>query len=97
MSQDPTPKEPNSDYQKERFLYPTGRYRGEFKPENLAFNANLQEFAQRVAIVCGLETGGKIAPEVAYRQIKELWQQLKESKHTLLDVEPPSPPDLPDA
>jgi len=97
MPQDPMPREPNSDYEKERFLYPIGRYRGEVKPENLAFNANLQEFAQRVAIVCSLETGGKITPDSAYRQIKDLWNELKESKQTLLDVEPPSPPELPDA
>jgi hypothetical protein len=71
--------------QKEDFLYPTARYRGEFTPEHLAFNANLQEFAQRVSLLCGLETSGKIPPGEAYQQIKELWQQLKVSKQNLLE------------
>jgi hypothetical protein len=65
------------------FLYPSSRYHGEFTPENLAFNANLQEFAQRVSYVCGLETGGKIAPEDAYEQIKHLWKDLKKSKKNM--------------
>lgn len=82
--------EQNSSQQdKDRFLYPTGRYRGEFTPQNLAFNANLQEFAQRVSIICNLETGGKLPPEDAYKQIKKLWKHLRESKHNLLDDEPP--------
>ncbi len=65
------------------FLYPRSRYQGEFTPQNLAFNANLQEFAQRVSYVCSLETGGKIAPEDAYEQIKDLWKDLKKSKKNL--------------
>jgi hypothetical protein len=73
------------DQQKEEFFYPTAHYRGEFTPEHLAFNANLQEFAQRVSLLCGLETSGKIPPGDAYKQIKELWHQLKESKQNLLD------------
>jgi hypothetical protein len=71
--------------QKEDFLYPTARYRGEFTPEHLAFNANLQEFAQRVSLLCGLETSGKIPPGETYQKIKELWKQLKISKQNLLD------------
>lgn len=73
------------DQQKDNFLYPTAHYRGEFTPEHLAFNANLQEFAQRVSLLCGLETSGKIPPGEAYQQIKTLWQQLKASKQNLLD------------
>ena len=71
--------------QKDEFFYPTARYRGEFTPENLAFNANLQEFAQRVSLLCGLETSGKIPPGDAYKQIKILWHDLKESKKNLLE------------
>lgn len=78
------------DQQKENFLYPTAHYRGEFTPEHLAFNANLQEFAQRVSLLCGLETSGKIPPGEAYKQIKALWQQLQESKRNLLDRTNPS-------
>ncbi len=75
---------------KEKFFYPTGKYYGKFTPENLAFNANLQEFAQRVGLLCSLETGGKIPPEEAYLEIKKLWSYLKQSKKSLL--ERPSPP-----
>ena len=83
----------NLENSKDRFLYPIGRYRGEFTPEHLAFNANLQEFAQRVSLLCGLETGGKIPPGEAYKQIKQLWGDLKASKKNLLDkVYPPDSP-----
>jgi hypothetical protein len=68
---------------KEDFLYPRGPYYGHVKPENLVFNANLQEFAQRISYICNLETGGKISPEEAYEQIKLLWKQLKHSKKEL--------------
>ncbi|MEM7065431.1 MAG: hypothetical protein AAF572_19985 [Cyanobacteria bacterium P01_B01_bin.77] len=64
---------------------PRAPYHGEFTPERLVFNANLQEFANRVSLICNLETGGKIASEDAYRQIKQLWKALKSSKKSLLD------------
>ena len=81
---------------KDNFFYPVGRYYGEFTPEYLAFNANLQEFTQRVSIICGLEAGGKISPPEAYEEIQKLWQQLKASKQNLLDQPPPGPVELPD-
>lgn len=65
------------------FLYPRGRYHGKFTPENLAFDANLQEFAQRISYICALQTNGKLSPEEAYQQIKNLWKQLKISKEQL--------------
>ncbi len=68
---------------KDDFLFPRGRYYGQVKPENLVFNANLQEFAQRVSYICNLETGGKLPPGAAYEQIKDLWKQLKRSKKEL--------------
>ncbi|MBD1820922.1 hypothetical protein H6F51_00050 [Cyanobacteria bacterium FACHB-DQ100] len=71
--------------QKQDFLYPNAHYRGNFTPEHLAFNANLQEFAQRVSLLCGLETSGKISPDDAYHQIKGLWNELRTSKKNLLD------------
>ncbi len=73
---------------KEHFLYPRGSYRGEFEPKNLLFNANLQEFAQRVSYICNLETNGKITSLDAYTQIKNLWQKLKHSKQALGIGEP---------
>ncbi|BAY36658.1 hypothetical protein NIES2111_09890 [Nostoc sp. NIES-2111] len=68
---------------KEDFLYPRGRYYGQVKPENLVFNANLQEFAQKINYICNLETNGKLSPEDAYEQIKALWKQLKRTKKQL--------------
>lgn len=68
---------------KNSFLYPRSRYRGNFTPETLAFNANLQEFAQKVSYISGLETGGKLSPEQAYEQVKSLWKQLKQSKKAM--------------
>ena len=65
-------------------LFPRSRYYGTFTPENLMFNANLQEFSHRVSIICSLETGGKISSQEAYLQIEELWQQIEQSKRTLL-------------
>lgn len=68
---------------KDNFLYPRGRYYGQVKPENLVFNANLQEFAQKVSYICNLETGGKVTPDEAYEQIKALWKSLKRTKKQL--------------
>jgi hypothetical protein len=69
--------------ERNRFLSPRSRYYGQVKPENLVFNANLQEFAQRISFICNLETNGKISSEEAYNQIKALWKQLKHSKKQL--------------
>ncbi len=69
---------------KDRFLNPISSYRGDFSPENLAFDANLQEFTNRVSIICALETGGKISPQEAYNQIKALWKKLDISRKNLL-------------
>lgn len=65
------------------FIYPRHPYHGEVKPENLVFNSNLQEFAQKISYICNLETGGKLPPEKAYKQIKSLWKELKRSKKEL--------------
>ncbi len=87
-----TEDQDKSNENKDQFLYPTGSYHGQFTPQNLAFNANLQEFAQRVGYLCGLESNGKVATEVAYLQIKQLWLQLEQSKEQLLDR--PLPPEI---
>jgi hypothetical protein len=68
---------------KDEFLYPYTRYRGEFSPENLAFDANLQEFAQRVSYICALETSGKLSQDDAYDRIRDLWKALKRSRKGL--------------
>jgi hypothetical protein len=68
---------------KVNFLYPRARYRGEVKPENFVFHANLQEFAQRVTYISNLETNGKLSPLESFEQIEALWQQLQTSKQQL--------------
>ncbi|MEB3215696.1 MAG: hypothetical protein VKN72_05465 [Nostocales cyanobacterium 94392] len=76
---------------KENFLYPRSRYYGEFNPQNLVFNANLQEFAQKVGYIVNLQTSGKITCEDAYTQIKGLWKNLKHTKKELgINEEPPT-------
>ena len=68
---------------KDRFLYPHHSYFGEAKSKNIIFNANLQEFSQRVSYTCALETNGKLSPNQAYRNIKSSWKQLKRAKKQL--------------
>jgi hypothetical protein len=65
------------------FLYPKSRYYGEVKPENLVFDANLQEFAQRVNYISALAGNGKIPLEVAMSEIELLWENLENSKKEL--------------
>lgn len=77
----------DSNNNKDNFLYPRANYHGDFSPQNLAFNANLQEFAQQVAYICALETNGKMPSVEAYKRIKKLWRQLKTSKKQLLDID----------
>jgi hypothetical protein len=65
------------------FLYRNNRYNGNFTPEYLIFNSNLQEFTQKISYICSLETAGKLTPEESYQQIKRLWKELKRSKKQL--------------
>ncbi|MBE9258665.1 hypothetical protein, partial [Dolichospermum sp. LEGE 00246] len=51
------------------FLYPRSPYYGDLKSEHLEFNAQLQDFSQRVSYISGLQTGGKLSSEEAYKQI----------------------------
>ena len=73
-------------------LYPKATYQGEFSPKNLAFDSNLQEFAQKVSFICNLENSGKISPNDAHQQIRALWKELARSHHGLNMEEPDSPP-----
>jgi hypothetical protein len=72
------------------FLYHNSRYHGQVKPENIVFNANLQEFTQKIGYICSLETAGKITPEDSYEQIKRLWKDLKRTKKQLGIGAPPA-------
>lgn len=75
---------------KEQFLYPKNSFRGDFTPETLVFDANLQEFSQKISYLCALESNGKLNQTDAYKQIKQLWKSLECSKKELLD-EPQEP------
>ncbi|MEO0409682.1 MAG: hypothetical protein AAF289_20260 [Cyanobacteria bacterium P01_A01_bin.135] len=74
-----SPERPELD----NFLYPRDRYRGQFSPQKLAFNANLQEFSQRVGYICALETNGKLTSAEAYGRVRAQWKKLKRSKKRL--------------
>ena len=52
-------------------------------PEEIVFQANLQEFANSIGFICGLETGGRISQAEAYERIRGLWKQLKRSRKNL--------------
>jgi hypothetical protein len=73
----------NLPIREDEFLRPRSRYYGDFTPSNLVFNSNLQEFAAQVGFICALETNGKITSTEAYRQIKDLFKSLKQSKKQL--------------
>ena len=68
---------------KNKFIYPRNRYCGRVKPENLLFNANLQEFAQRVSYIYNLGNSGKLDLDQAFSRIEHLWEQLEHSKKQL--------------
>ncbi len=57
--------------------------REDFRPEDVLFDANLQEFAHKVGLICGLESNGKMSTSAAYDQIKKLWKDLRRSKKGL--------------
>ncbi|MEB3296954.1 MAG: hypothetical protein VKL23_05400 [Cyanobacteriota bacterium] len=60
-------------------------YRGrDWSPERLAFHQNLESFADRVGLIVGLQSNGKISQEEAYSEIRRIWKQLKGSKGSLL-------------
>lgn len=66
-------------------------YRGEdWTPQRLAFHQNLESFAERVGLIVALQSNGKLSQEQAYAEIPSIWNQLKDSKSTLLN-HPSSP------
>jgi hypothetical protein len=60
-------------------------YRGrDWTPARLAFHQNLESFADRVGLIVGLQSNGKISQEQAYTEIRKIWKELKGSKGALL-------------
>lgn len=74
---------PNNRRDLDGFISPKSSYHGTFSPQQLVFNANLQEFANRVGYISGLQTGGKLSSDQAFEQIKLLYKQLKQTKKGL--------------
>jgi hypothetical protein len=57
----------------------------DWTPQRVAFHQNLEEFADRVGLIVGLQSNGKVSQEKAFEQIKSMWQSLKISRNDLLD------------
>lgn len=61
-------------------------YRGsDWSPERLAFHQNLESFAERVGLIVGLQSNGKMSQDQAYDEIRKLWKSLRTSKDNLLE------------
>ena len=67
-------------------------YRGkDWSPQRLVFHQNLESFADRVGLIVGLQSNGKMSQEAAYTEIRKIWKELKNSKGELLrDAEDPA-------
>ncbi len=60
-------------------------YRGrDWSPQRLMFHQNLESFADRVGLIVGLQSNGKMSQEQAYTEIRKIWKDLKGSKDELL-------------
>jgi hypothetical protein len=51
----------------------------------LVFHQNLETFAERVGLIVGLQSNGKLSQEKAYAEIRKLWKALRASKGNLID------------
>ena len=68
-------------------MEPHSGYRGsDWTPQRLMFHQNLESFAERVGLVVGLQSNGKMSQEQAYDEIRRIWNDLKESKNILLNL-----------
>ena len=66
-------------------MEPHSTYRGrDWTPQRLMFHQNLESFADRVGLVVGLQSNGKVSQEQAYAEIRRIWKDLKDSKDALL-------------
>jgi hypothetical protein len=57
----------------------------DWTPQRLMFHQNLEAFAERVGLLVGLQSNGKVSQEQAYAEIRKLWKDLKGSRGNLLD------------
>ena len=56
----------------------------DWTPQRADFHQNLEQFADRIGLIVGLQANGKIGQEKAFEQIKNLWKTLKISRKDLL-------------
>ncbi|WP_254938137.1 hypothetical protein [Cyanobium sp. Morenito 9A2] len=83
---DPNVRDPLSNAGTRSPLEGHSGYRGaDWSPERLAFHQNLEQFAERVGLIVGLQGNGKVSQEEAYAEIKAIWKSLKSSKNSLLE------------
>lgn len=57
----------------------------DWSPQRLMFHHNLESFAERVGLLVGLQSNGKVSQEQAFAEIRQLWKDLKDSRSALLD------------
>ena len=62
----------------------SGFHGDNWTPQKAAFHQNLEQFADRIGLIVGLQANGKISQDKAYEQIKVLWTTLKISHNQLL-------------
>lgn len=58
---------------------------GDWTPKRLMFHQNLESFAERVGLLVGLQSNGKVSQEEAYAEIRRMWKELKDSRSNLLN------------
>jgi hypothetical protein len=64
----------------------SGYHGADWTPERLLFHQNLEQFADRVGLIVGLQGNGKITQDAAYDEIKKLWSLLRTSRSSLFDL-----------
>ena len=52
----------------------------DWTPQRVAFHQNLEEFADRVGLIVGLQSNGKVSQEKAFEQIKERYVEIPEGQ-----------------
>ncbi len=62
----------------------TSYHSPDWSPQRLMFHQNLESFAERVGLLVGLQSNGKVSQEQAYAEIRKLWKELKDSRGSLL-------------
>lgn len=57
----------------------------DWSPQRLLFHQNLESFAERVGLLVGLQSNGKLSQNEAFAEIRRMWKELKDSKVNLLN------------